>query len=93
MGYAERAAMKVDPDFRGRLDACTLNEAAGKPAGDSFAEAILTRPNYGLEAFMPWVMSAPGFDVDPATITDGMLLSAVQASWDRVAALSGGTPT
>ena len=87
MAYADRAALKIDPDFRGRLDASILNESSLKPPGDPFAEAILTRPNFGLEGFMPFVMSAPGFDVPQADITDGMILGAVQASWDRVQGL------
>jgi hypothetical protein len=86
MPYTDRAALKIDAEFRGRLDACVLNEAIAKPAGDAFADSILTRPGYGEQAFMPYIMSAPGFDVAQDLITDGMILAAVQANWSRVEA-------
>jgi hypothetical protein len=88
MSYTDRATLKTDAEFRGRLDACTLNEAVGKPAGDVFAESILTRPNYGEMLFMPFVMSAPGFDVPQDQIDDAMLLAAVQFNWARVEELA-----
>jgi hypothetical protein len=84
MAYTDRAALKIDAEFRGRLDACVLNEAIAKPAGNAFADSILTRPGYGEQAFMPYVMSAPGFDKPQEEITDPEILSAVQANWSRV---------
>lgn len=89
MAYADRAALKTDPDFRGRLDACVLNEAALKPP-DPFVDAILSQPNYGMEAFLPLVVSLPGFDRPQSAITDGDLLAGVQAVWARVQQLSEG---
>jgi len=86
MAYIDRATLKVDSKFRGRLDACILNEAFGKPS-DPFVDRILSEPNYGLEAFLPLITSLPGFDRPEEEITDGDILAGVQATWPRVEAL------
>jgi hypothetical protein len=91
MAYSDRAELKSDPLFRGRLDACVLNEAIAKPA-DPFVDDILSKPNYGLESFLPLVISLPGFDRPEPEITDGDLLSGVQTVWSRVQELSGTAP-
>ena len=88
MAYADRAALITDQDFMGRLNACVANEAAGKPA-DGFTDQILRAWGYGGQAFGALVISLPGFDRPQAEITDGDLLSGVQASWARAAELSG----
>jgi len=91
MTYADRAALKTDNRFRARLDACVLNEAALKPA-DPFVDMILSDPNFGLEVFLPLVISLPGFDRPEEEITDGDLLAGVQATWTRAEDLHPVTP-
>lgn len=89
MAYADRAALVTDPEFIGRLNACVTNEAMPKAqAGDGFGERLMTSWGWGGTIFMPWISSAPGFDVPQDQVTDGMLLSAVQASWATVEALN-----
>lgn len=89
MSYADRAALVTDPEFIGRLNACVTNEAMPlAQAGDPFGQRLMTSWGWGGTIFMPWVSSAPGFDVPQDQITDGMLLSAVQAAWATVEALN-----
>lgn len=83
MTYADRAALKTNNVFRGRLDACVLNEAILK-VPDPFVDRILADPNFGMESFLPLVVSLPGFDRPEAEITDGDMLAGVQAVWARV---------
>ena len=93
MPYEDRATLVTDPVFIGRLNACVTNEAMpNAQAGDQLGERLMTSWGWGGTIFMPWVSSAPGFDVEQSTITDGMLLSAVQASWSQVESLNF-TPT
>ena len=85
MSYADQAALYNDHAFRGRLEAAVTKESRTK-TGD-LAAAILAFPPKGTELFLPWVTTEPGFDVaDQETITDGMLLSAIQAVWAPVEA-------
>lgn len=91
MSYQDRAALVTDPVFIGRLNACVTNEAMPKAvttSPDPFSQRLMTAWGWGGTIFMPWVSSAPGFDVPQAEITDGMLLSAVQASWAQVESLN-----
>jgi hypothetical protein len=92
MAYADRAALITDPMFMGRLNACIANEAMGKPIPDPFADQILRAWSYGGQVFGPLIISLPGFDVPEADVTDGMLLSGVQATWDRAQSLAGIVP-
>lgn len=91
MPYADRAALVTDPDFIGRVNACVTNEAMPKAQAtppDGFAQRLMTSWGWGGTIFMPWISSAPGFDVAQDQITDGMLLAAVQASWAIVEELN-----
>lgn len=89
MTFADTAALAADPDYQSRLAACVVTESLGKP-GDSLADAvILNGPQFAARVFGPTVASAPGFGDKYAAggaagITDGDLLSAVQASWARL---------
>lgn len=90
MSYADIAALTKDAEFSDRLGAALCSEAA--PKSDELSEQILRSPVYGTQLFMPLVSAAPGFASAYASggqeaIDDGMILSAVQASWDRVAGL------
>lgn len=93
MSYADSAALSRDADFADRAQACLNTEAQGKPDGDVLAPVILrSASGYGASLFMPFLSTAPGFaDAyaagGQAAIDDSMLLSAVQANWDAVAAL------
>lgn len=91
MGYQDVADLATDANFRARLAACLASESVGK-TGDGLADLILRNPSSGANMFMPLVSSAPGFGDKYATggqeaVTDGDLLSAVQASWAKVTAL------
>jgi hypothetical protein len=90
MTYADTAALAADPDYGSRLAACVVTESLGKP-DDALADAVLRNgPGYAVNVFGPTVASAPGFGDKYATggaaaVTDADLLSAVQASWARLA--------
>lgn len=97
MSYADIAALSNDAEFRSRLTACLTSESALKT--DELSNVILKSPQYGAQLFMPLVAAAPGFADKFAadgqeSIVDGDILSAVQASWERVATLlaTPGTP-
>ena len=80
MSYADQAAIYADYAFRDRLQAAVTKESRSKPG--EMSDAILQFPPKGAELFLPWVTTEPGFDVaDQATITDGQILSAIQAVW------------
>jgi hypothetical protein len=86
MSYEARSDLIADPTFTGRLNACAANEALAK-TGD-FADRILAAWGYGAQAFQTLVVSSPGFDKPQDEVTDGDLLSAVQATWDRAEAIA-----
>lgn len=101
MSYASTAALAADPEYLDRVAFCALGEATTK-ASDPFTDQLIVNgPRYAAQVFGPAVATAPGFSLKyetggQAAITDGDLLSAVQSSWDRIAALytpkTGGTP-
>ena len=83
MSYADQAAIYSDYAFRDRLQSAVTKESRSKPG--EMATAILAFPPKGTELFLPWVTTEPGFDVaDQETITDGQILSAIQAVWADV---------
>jgi hypothetical protein len=86
MSYEDRARLVSDPVFVGRLNACVANEAVAMTG--AFPDRILSAWGWGGQIFSPLVVSLPGFDVPQADITDGMLLSGVQASWDRAESIA-----
>ena len=98
MSYADQSALSQDTDFQNRLIACLANESRGKVT-DPVAQVIMSFPTQGGSWFMPFIASAPTFadkfaNGGQSTITDGDLLSAVQAVWADVATVHdlGGTP-
>lgn len=93
MTYANQAALAADQDFTKRLQACLCVEAQAK-VDDALATAVLRTPwTAAQDWFMPFISTAPGFgdaygdSANQQAIDDGMILSAVQASWDAVAAV------
>lgn len=90
MSYADNAALGLDSAFVYRLGAALGVEALSR--SDPLSNTILAQPSStSAFLFMPAVSSAPGFGDMYATggseaISDGDILSAVQASWERVAA-------
>ena len=85
MSYEDQAALAGDQLFLGRLGACVVTEA--RSHSDPLAGQVLQGGfTYAAGVFLPWVSSEPGFSVPSSSITDGMLLSAVQAVWPAVAA-------
>lgn len=91
MTYQDSAHLAADPDFIARLASCVTTEAYAKPP-DQFVDQVLRSTGFGAIAFAPTVAVAPGFGDKyaaggQAAVTDGDLLSAVQASWTRIASL------
>jgi len=92
MAFTDIAALAADPGYQSRLAACVFNETLAKPS-DYFTDTILrVGPGFAVQAFGPTVASAPGFgdkytEGGQEAVTDGDLLSAVQANWTRIAAL------
>jgi len=90
MGYQDQQALSADGAFQGRVWACITTEAVAKdPGSDPLAEFILPDPWRAVALFMPFLSTAPGFGDKYATggqasITDGEILAATQASWPRV---------
>jgi hypothetical protein len=87
MTYLDQANLSTDADFERRLAAAVASEA--KPKDSNFANHILASPAEGSRMFMPFIASEPGFadayaSGGQADISDGMILSALQANWDRV---------
>ena len=91
MSYQDQANLAQDAVFAERLSAALVREA--KPKGSTDLPALVLRsPAEGARVFMPFIASAPTFDTMYAgggqeAITDGDLLSAVQANWDLVDAV------
>lgn len=85
MSYADQAALASDPEFQARLTAAVVKEAKGK--NDQLAAEALKNPVWGQQMFGPFIVSEPGFDTagGQVSIDDAMILSAIQANWNRVA--------
>lgn len=93
MTYSDQASLATDSEFSRRLGAALTTEGRGKTT-DPLGKVIMSFPAQGVQWFMPFVSSAPGFADKygaggQSSITDGDLLSAVQASWDDVTAVNG----
>ena len=92
MTFQNTADLAADENYQARLAACVFTDALGR-TGDALADKILSQPPfYATSVFAAPVASSPGFGEKYATggqetVTDGDLLSAVQASWDRLSAL------
>jgi len=89
MSYAEMSGLAKDQEFAGRLASAVCEQAKGRKT-KYVAQAALRSPETGASMFMPFVSTEPGFsdaygEGGQAAITDGQILSAVQANWDRVA--------
>lgn len=96
MTYEAQAALGTDPQFSARLAAGLTTEGRSK-VSDPLAKLIMNSPIQGSAVFMPFISSAPGFADKylaggQESITDGDLLSAIQAEWDDVAIVQGLTP-
>jgi hypothetical protein len=88
MSFKDIADLARDPGFSARLAAGLAKEALAK-SSDPLVDQILKSPDVGQAWFMPLVSAAPGFDAQYATggqfaIDDNEILSAIQASWQRV---------
>lgn len=93
MSYEDQAALASDGEFNSRLSAALTTEGRSKTT-DPLGQLVMNSPQHGVTVFMPFVSSAPGFadkygTGGQASITDGDLLSAVQASWADVATVQG----
>lgn len=93
MSYESQAALGSDHEFNARLSSALTTEGRSKVT-DPLGKLIMNSPMQGVAVFMPFVSSAPGFADKfeaggQASITDGDMLSAVQASWADVATVQG----
>lgn len=90
MSYQDEANLSKDPTFQARLAAGLASEAKGKGTSGADLEALILRnPSEGQRIFMPVIASSPGFGAQYALdgqegISDGMMLSAMQANWQIV---------
>lgn len=89
MGYSDMGALGKDDDFQARVAACVCEQAQTPGHDDIVAQRALQSPAFAVSMFMPFVSTAPGFgdayaSGGQAAVTDGMLLSAVQAKWGDV---------
>jgi hypothetical protein len=87
MTYQQIADLGKDEAFLERLAAAVTEQA--KSHSDYAAESSLRSPSQGATMFMPFVSTEPGFaaaygEGGQEAITDGMMLSAIQANWDAV---------
>jgi hypothetical protein len=93
MSYESQAGLAGDQAFNQRLQSALTTEGRTKPT-DPLGKLIMNSPMQGATVFMPFVSSAPGFadkytNGGQAGVTDGDLLSAVQASWADVTTVQG----
>jgi hypothetical protein len=96
MSYTSLAAQTLDQDLRDRINAAIRQEALVNP-DQAGAAGIITGQSVPLDGFV-WAVSTdteaayasalaagvPDPGLDPAVISDSMILSAVQAHWDEV---------
>jgi hypothetical protein len=91
MAYTDVAALTADQEFNARLAAAATTEALGR--ADPLSDLVLKNPPpYVAGLFGPTVAASPGFGDKYAgggqeAVTDGDLLSAVQANWARLSGL------
>jgi hypothetical protein len=95
MSYLSLDAASKDQALSNRVIACAQQEARNDPtfADTTFADVVIANPAEGIRLIWPVALAGeaeyaaalaagianPG--ADEAVITDGMILSAVQASW------------
>ena len=91
MSYQDVSSLTADVAFNARLSAALTTEALGKT--DALSDQLLeNQPYWGSMIFGPAVAASPGLGEAYATggqeaITDGTILAAIQAQWDRIATL------
>lgn len=96
MTYQDQAALAIDPIFAQRLQSALTTEGRVNVA-DPLSKLVMNSAAHGQAVFMPFISSAPTFADKYATggqesITDGDILSAVQASWADVTTVQNLTP-
>lgn len=91
MTYQDVSNLTADVAFNARLSAALTQESLGKT--DELSNQLLeNQPYWGASIFGPAVAASPGLGDKYATggseaVEDGDILSAVQANWERIAAL------
>ena len=93
MSYQDQAALAADQVFNQRTQSALTTEGRAQTT-DPLGKLIMNSPAHGTVVFMPFLSSAPGFadkyaGGGQAAITDGDILSAVQASWADVTTVQG----
>lgn len=89
MSYENMSDLANDQEFAARLASAVCEQAKTRET-EYVAQAGLRSPTSGAQMFMPFVSTEPGFadayaDGGQEAITDGQILSAVQANWNAVA--------
>ena len=85
MSYNAIYACATDPDFRNRVAACAVQENAAPAGGEAYAtqNALTIASRKDIEQAWSYSMTSdpyhPRRGHDEAIITDGMILTAVQA--------------
>jgi hypothetical protein len=87
MSYEDISRLMADQEFLSRLSAGVVSESKGK--NDFVSTQALRSPQTGGTMFAPFVSTEPGFSdayasAGQASITDGQMLSAIQANWNAV---------
>jgi hypothetical protein len=81
MAYWDVAQMSSDPDLQSRIAACAAQEGKPNPRDWAYQHALVLCASPGWDA--AWASAVAGNvpdpGRDPGVITDGMILSAVQA--------------
>ena len=91
MSYADAVPMMNDEDLAGRIGACVLEQAALKdPTADALAKYAMAQPASVADQFMAYFGADQALVGEytsggEAGVTDGAILSKVQAVWDDVA--------
>jgi hypothetical protein len=90
MSYADAVPMMKDETLAGRIGACVLEQASLKdPEADPLAKYAMAQPPSVTDQFMSYFGADQALVGDytsggEAGITDGAILSKVQAVWDDV---------
>lgn len=93
MSYQSQTALAEDPDYQGRVRACSIQQAQifvndQRPAFVSYAQAVIRQgpeqiAMFHLTAAAPGIADKvdTGEGIDQSRVTDDEILSCVQAAW------------
>jgi len=94
MSFQNQANLVTDQEFQSRCSACVFTQAQtfkddGRQDIAALAKRHLQVPTEIPVIWAAFMAASPGFadQTDPAAITDGDILSSVQANWPTVASV------